>query len=543
VRRTVPESAAAVAVPRTQTDGKRAWPRVAENATTLVTARLVSVACVVATTPVLFGMLGARQFGLWSLLVATFAVAGLADLGLGSAQTREVAQAAATGDPRRARMALAIAALVYGLLGLLLLVFILVGWPAFAAAFNLANLAGTGRHAALFLLAAFTVDLSAMPWRATLEGNQRMRPIAATIVASAVCEASLGVTLVAAGAGLAGLGAAAVAASCLRAAMLVRPGQRSLAGLRPSLRGATAKEVRSVLGYGLSIQATHAAAAVNTQTDRLLLGALFSPVIVAPFVIGSRLVTALNIVPSYVISSLFPALTTLHARGERILVDGLYLRATRYLALFGCLSGATLMVTAEPLVELWIGKQLPLAATTIVVLSPALAVGLAAGGAAALTRAEGRPGRETRAALLAVGLNLGLTMPLVLVFGAKGVPLATGLAIAIATLYFVLHFHRSSDRPLAPVLAVAWKPFAACGFAVVFTRAAFGLLPDGAGRLDAAAATISRAAGVVVLATAALACLRFFDGADRVLVYRCRARIGLAPAAPLPSSAGHGTSR
>lgn len=514
--------------------------RSAKNAACLATARFVSIGAVLATTPILFGILGARQFGLWSLLLGSIAVVGLADLGLGSAQIREVARAAATGDRSRARAALALGLIVYSLLGLILLICILVGWSAFAGAFNVGADASPAREAALLLVAAFVLDLLAMPWRAGLEGNQRMRPIAVTVAAGAVCEAVVGVALVVAGAGLVGLGAAAVAASLVRAAILVPAGHRTLGGLRPTLRGVTSTELRGLLGYGACIQVTNAAFAVNSQSDRLVLGAVYSPVIVAPFVLGARLVTALRIVPEYIVSALFPALSALHARGNRIRVDALYLRATRYLAVFACLSGAALIVTAGPLVRLWIGEPLPLAAETIVCLAPAYILALVAGAAVAVTRAEGKPGRETRYAMLAAALNVALTFPLLAVFGPKGVPLATGLACATATAYFFGHFHRSSGRPLAPLVRAAWKPFASGGLAVALTWSAFGLLPDGPGRLGAAAATGSRAATVIVLATAGLFCLRFFDDGDRVALGRVLARLRLAAPTPL-RSVGRGT--
>jgi O-antigen/teichoic acid export membrane protein len=537
-----PREAIATPLDSADVESEGIGSRVAANAASLVTARLVSIGTVIATTPLLFGMLGARQFGLWSLLLGCIAVVGLSDLGLGSAQIREVARAATTGDRRRARTALALALLVYGLLALILLMSILVGWSAFASAFRLGGGAPQARDAALLLVAAFVLDLLAMPWRAGLEGNQRMRPIAATVAASAACEAVVGVTLVAAGAGLLGLGTAAVAASLLRAVILVLAGRRSLMGLRPSLCGSTAKELRSLLGYGVCIQGTNAAFAVNSQSDRLVLGAVFSPLIVAPFVLGNRLVTALRIVPGYIVAALFPAVSVLHAQGDRILVDRLYLRATRYLAVFACVSGAALIVTAGPLVRLWIGQPLPLAADTITFLCPAYALALVAGAAVAVTRAEGKPGRETRYAVLAAGLNGALTLPLLAAFGAKGVPLATGVASAIATAYFFWHFHRSSGRPLAPVVKLAWKPFAAAGLAVCLTWTAFGALPNGAGRLGAAAATGSRATAVLVFATLGLAGLRFFNGEDRALLRRALARIGAVAPAPLATTAGPGPS-
>jgi O-antigen/teichoic acid export membrane protein len=509
---------------------------VAGNASAFLAARVVSAVVALATAPPLFAILGPHQFGLWALLLAAAGIAGLADLGLGSAQVREVAQATVTGEPRRARAAMALGLLLSTALALVLAAGILLGWSALANAFHLGDETDAARWAALLLVAALLVDSLAVPWRAALEGTQRMKPVAVIGGAAALVNGAAAVFLAALGAGLAGLGLAALAASLLRAALLWRSGRQSLAGMRPSLRAVGRAERRSLLGYGARVQATNVAAAVNADTDRLVLGAFFSPAVVAPFDLGSRLVAAMRIVPSYVLAALFPVIVGLHARGERELLDRLYLRTTRYLALFACLVAATLAVSADPLVALWIGQPLPLAATTIALLAPAYALSLTSGAAAALARAEGVPGRETRYAVLAAALNVALTIPLLIALGAVGVPLATALAILTATAYFFWHFHRASRRPLAPLVRATWKPFAAAALASFPTWAVLAVLPDPTGRSSALLAVGARAGLVLVLATVALWALRFFDAADRgaANALLCRARL-LAPA---PSAGG-----
>ncbi|HZC28405.1 MAG TPA: oligosaccharide flippase family protein, partial [Gaiellaceae bacterium] len=143
----------------------------------LVGARAVSAVALLVSTPLLLGMLGVREFGIWSLLVATVTVFGLADLGLGLAQTREIALAAETGERRRARIALALGLAVYFALAVVLMGVVLAAWPVFAHTFHIAQ-APNDRIAALLLVTAFVVDVGTMPWRAALEGNQRMRRLA-----------------------------------------------------------------------------------------------------------------------------------------------------------------------------------------------------------------------------------------------------------------------------------------------------------------------------------------------------------------------------
>lgn len=510
--------------------------RVSENAVALLAARLVSVGVALVTTPFLFEMLGARQFGVWALLLGIVAIVGYADLGLGSAQVREVAQATASGDLRRSQAALAVGLGFYGALSVVLLGGVLAGWSAFGALFHMGDVAAHGRNAALLLAGAFALDALSTPWRAALEGSQRMRPIALATAVAAVVNGSLGVALVAAGAGLLGLGWAAVGASLVRAALLVGVAGRAAPGLRPKLRAVGRDDVRGVLRYGARVQATNAASAVNSGADRLVLGGFFSPAVVAPFELGARLAGLLRIVPWHLLTAFFPVAAALHAKGERALLDRLYLRATRYLAAFACLGAAALIVSAEPLVELWIGRPLPLAVTTVVLLAAAYAVNLTSGAAATVTRAEGEPGRETRYALVAAGLNVALAVPLLLVLGPVGVPLATTVAYVLATAYFFWHFHRTSGRPLASLATAVWKPYAAAGTAVALVFAAAGLFPDPSGRLEATVAVASRVSLALALTTGALVVLRFFEAEDRALLARLLARVRVVLSPPVPAA-------
>ena len=512
---------------------------IAGNTAALLAARVISVGVGLVTTPVLFAVLGGREFGVWALLLGLVSLAGLADLGFASVQVREVAQAAATGDARRARVAAALALLVFASLSLLLVAAVWVGWGVAAHLFHLGALAAPARDAAFLLVAAFAVDAAAAPWRAALEGSQRMRPVAVALAVSTVVGGALGVVLVTSGAGLVGLAGSALAASAVRAALLVGAAAR-VAAVRPSLRRVARADIRALLGYGIRVQATNVATGLNVDTDRFVLGAFFSPATVASFDVGSRLVGAVRLAPWHFFTALFPAATRLHAGGENAALDRLYLRATRYTAAFAGLTTAALVVSARPLVELWIGRPLPFAVTTIVVLAPAYALALTTGPAAALTRAENAPGRETRFSVLAAGVNTALTIPLLLVLGAVGVPVASSVAWVVASVFFFRHFHRASGRPLAPLCRAAWKPFVAAPLGAAAAWLVLGSAPVVSGRLSAATAAGSRAGLTLLIASVALAALRFFDADDRKAFRRLLARLRIvnAVSVPAPGSSG-----
>ncbi len=489
--------------------------RVARNGVSLCTARIATGVAGTLTLPVLYERLGARGFGVWAVLTGAMAVVALMDMGLGSSQVREVARSLGLGDRRRARAVMGLGVVWAVGFGALLIGATVVCWPWAARLFHLGELTGQARGAMVLLQAGFVLDGLAMPWQAVLEGHQHYAAVARLGGGVLVCGAVLAVVVVARGGGLVSLGACSAATSAARALLLAAAARRCDPALAPGLRQISRADVSAAMGYGLRVQVSNAAAAVNSETDRLVLAGFTSPVTVSGFDLGSRLVNVVRLPAEAVLTTLFPAAVTTacDARGSRL--DRLYLRATRYLAVYAAAAGAALVVSADPLVRLWLGRRVPLAATTIALLTVGCAVNLTSGAAAVATRAEGRPGRETRYALVAACLNIVLTIPLLKMCGPVGVPLSTTLAASAATGYFFVHFHRSSRRPMAPLGRAVLPPAAAACVAAGLTWLSAAHLPDGSGRYGALLCAASRGGMAALIVIATLAAAGFFGRPDR----------------------------
>ncbi|GAA1880498.1 lipopolysaccharide biosynthesis protein [Streptantibioticus ferralitis] len=505
----------------------------ARNGISLCTARIVTGAASMLALPVLYERLGARQFGVWAVLTGAMAIVALMDMGLGSSQVREVARSLGGGSGRRARAVLGLGVVWAVGFGVLLVAATVVCWPWLTRGFHLGELAARARSAALFLQAGFVLDNLAMPWQAVLEGNQQYAAVARVSGGASVCGAGLAVIVVARGGGLVALGASSAAISAARALLLALAARRCAPALTPSLLSIKREDVSAVMGYGTRVQVSNAAAAINSETDRLVLAGFTSPVTVSGFDLGSRLVNVVRLPAEAVLTTLFPAAVTTACGDSKDRLDGLYLQMTRYLSVYAAATTAALVASADPLVRLWLGHRVPLAATTIAVLTLGCAVNLTSGAAAIVTRSEGRPGRETRYALVAACLNVLLTIPLLRLCGPAGVPLSTTLAASAATGYFFVHFHRSSRRPIAPLGRIVMPPAAASLIAGALTWMTAKHLPDGSGRVDAAIAVASRSGMAVVIVIGTLAALGFFDRTDWA-----RLRTLVCGLVPIRSTAG-----
>lgn len=492
---------------------ERAGTRLTRNTLTMLAARVVVASTGVVTLPIVYERLGTVEFGVWVLLSGLLAMAAVLDLGLGSTLVREVAGAGPERDPVSVRRLLGLG-LGWGVvLGLLLLAVLTSGWPWISHLLRLGELSRDAWHAALWLLVGVVAGGVETPWRAILEGVQRYGVLAAVTSITAVLGAALTVVTLRLGGGLAALAACTAGTGILRTALLAVAAERGHRHLAPRIGRLTNQDLRRVTGYGLRVQLTSATGAVNVELDKLILGAAFGPAVAGSADLGVRLLNLLRLPPAFALQVLFPEAVRRTAIGGRDWLDRFYLTTLRYLAVLLAPAAAALVVAAEPLVRLWLGHPVDWAAATIAILAPAYALNLVAGAATVTARVQGRPGLETRYVLLSVAINLALTVPLLVLVGPLGVPLATSLGVVLATGYFLAHFHRATGRPIGVLLRILWPPAAAATLAALVTAASTELLPDGPGRLGAAAAGSVRAALVFTL-TAVLLLLCGYLRAD-----------------------------
>ncbi|MEU5552945.1 MULTISPECIES: lipopolysaccharide biosynthesis protein [unclassified Micromonospora] len=479
--------------------------RLTRNTLSMLGARIVMALAGLVSLPVVYQHLGPEAFGVWVLLTGLLAVVALFDLGLGSALVREVAAAETEAGPSDVLRRLLGLGLTWGLvLGGLTFAALAAGWPWIAHLLRLGELTRDAWHATLWLLLGVVAGGVELPWRAVLEGVQRYGALALVNAVTAVLGAVLTIAVVRLGGGLVALAAAAASTGAIRTILLAAAAYHRHRDLTPRWGRLAGPDLRRVGGYGLRVQVSSGAAAVNVELDRLVLGGFFGPAVAGDADLGTRLLNLLRLPPGFALLVLFPAAVRRAVTGGRAWLDTFYLTTVRYLAVFLAPAGAALMVSADPLVRLWLGHPVSWAGATIAILAPAYALNLIMGAATIVARVEGRPGLETRYVLLSVVLNVALTVPLLMLAGPLGVPTATALAVVLATGYFLAHFHRATGRPIRPVLRTLWPPIAAATVAGLATAALLGHLPDGPGRVGAALAVATRAGLTLTFAAALL---------------------------------------
>jgi hypothetical protein len=95
------------------------------------------------------------------------------------------------------------------------------------------------------------------------------------------------------------------------------------------------------------------------------------------------------------------------------------------------------------------------------------------------------------------------------------VPTATAIGVLAGTCQFLVHYHKSTGQPLAPMARVLAKPLAAAGGAVVAGWWLSPQLPDGLGRSGALLAIACRSSVVLLVAVVVLLALGSITAQDR----------------------------
>lgn len=477
---------------------------IAGGTVSLIASRVTSGIATLVAIPIILSGLGAAAFGLWVVLLGASGIATYADAGLGSLLVRETAGAHASALARgRAQGALALARVVPSLIGLVLAGGVLAAWPSLASGLQLGALGDPARVAALLLVAGVVIDGWAIAGRAVLEGTGRIPQAAGVTALTATLTAGLGVLAVVGGGGLIGLGAATVAGAAVRLSLLTVLAHRAEPLLRPRLRALHRGDLKSLARYGAAVQASQAGGALNAESDRLVISGVAGIVPAGSLELGLRLANLLGLVPFCVLYSLFPTLARLAAQGDRLQLDVLYVRASRFVGAVSLLSAGLLAACASSVVVLWLGHPVPFAAACLLALCPAVAIGSLTGVASAFCRAEGTPGRETRFVVITAALNIILTVALAVVLGPIGVPVATSVATVLGAAGFLVSFHRVTGRPARLLFNALALPVAAglAAAAAAFTVGSW--VPAGASRGLAAVGVLAR--GSAGLAAAALA--------------------------------------
>jgi O-antigen/teichoic acid export membrane protein len=477
-------------------------------------------------TPLVVQSTGLAGLGLWGAAWSLAHTAGLLDLGVGAAYGRFASRALARRDLDELNGILAAGT------GFHIALSILIGLPALLLAPRLLEwVARDGPplpEARIVLTATILTVLmrgALSAYRGVVAGAQRADLLGRLGAVVVLLEGCGGAAVLLCGLGLRGLAinslVAGIGASLAEGILAHRlcPGLR----LRPFL--ATGEQFRRVLAFGSQLQATRAFEVLSSHVPRLVLAAGPGLVAAGAYDLGARLAAGVPVLASLPLRVITPLTGHLDARADRVRLQALLMRSTRYVAILSLPVLALVLLDAETILLAWTGRDAPpSAAFAARCLAAAAAATLAASPLRLMLRGCGRPGIEALATGGGTVLHLGLAFVLASHHGAAGVAFAAlpGAAASLTLLAAGALRSGTALDPRAVALALLGPATAAAAMLLagwILAQTSWTALPaHGASRLEALSLLVRRLPFLAAAFLAAGAPLGVLRGEDLALL-------------------------
>lgn len=432
---------------------------------------VASLGASLATLPFILSEVGTDGYGTWVIGFTFVAYLTLADNGFGPAIQRWVGVAHGAGSADAARGVLWWALIGYTAIGLAVGAFVALAAPWWVDIFLDDGDERRAQALAMFRLVglALLITLWVAALQNVLQGLERFTTIAVSSMLGSVAYLTGVFVLLGDGLGLEGLGISLVAQQAVVA--LVR-----VVALRDVLLSGPPKplsrqEARGIVAFANRLQVNALSGLLNSQSDKVVVGVVANARITGEMGIASQLVDAGRLVATAALTPVFSALTVTVGAGDtaRLREQFAWMHRTWLFAIGG---GTIIALGAlEPLLTGWLGAQHDEAVTLGLVLVAANGFGLMTGVALVYLRAIGQPWAEARLGPLILAVNVGLSIPLGLLFGAHGVVTATLVAYLLGSIWFIRTFHALAPEVDRVRLAELARPGA---FALIAGAVALG---------------------------------------------------------------------
>lgn len=417
-----------------------------------------------AVVPIHIQRLGQEAYGVW-VLVLSFSLSGgflsLADLGLHQGLVTLVAGGRREATARYVSSATTILAAMGAVAALALIGVAIVAPSLFEVPTGLAR----PLRILLWMLAAeAVVGLPSLVPLGLLEGRQHFGWIRGAQVLRQLLYSVSTVAVLLLGGELIAFGAAAVVSAVIGHAVMWLGAWKCWGRLPgPGWDPDASAELRHVGGWLFISKVT---GTFWRQMDKTILAVLVSTTVLTSYDVANKIQAAARTVLSFTSSAILPATAELAAAGDVARLQDLLLRGTRYTMVLSLPVVTMTFLVAPQLVTAWVGESLPGAGTaTRLFLLYQVIVGLVTV-MFSLLIGMGHAKVTARYGLVALAVNLTLSLALARPFGLVGVIAATLVGYAVSSTLYLrfglselgLRLDRFLGRvlyPLVPWVAVA----------------------------------------------------------------------------------------
>ena len=386
--------------------------------------------------PVILRYLGKLEFGIWITISTSVLMLSVLDLGIANTLTNFIAEAHAEEDQEKAVHFYATAFWITSAAVALLLPVCYAGWLAvdWGSVFHLTE-ALQIQHARICVAVAVAFFLASLPLtlaNKVLAGYQQVHLANAFAMVSSLLSLIAILSTVA----LHGTIVSLMASYC--AAMFVGTFSLNLwlyfwhrPWLVPRLRFAQSQAARSLFGQGLLFFVIQCTGLVVFSTDNLVITHYLGPAQVTPYSFAWRLTSYATMVQAIMLPSLWPAFSEAYHKRELGWVVSTYRSVTRKSLAAVALAALILGFAGRMIIRIWAGPNAVPGQTLLWLMAAFNLVMAATTNQAFLLNATRRLRVEAIVAVLAAGVNLGLSIFLVQRIGTEGVIASTLISFLV----------------------------------------------------------------------------------------------------------------
>jgi O-antigen/teichoic acid export membrane protein len=388
-------------------------------------------------SPFIVSRIGLSDFGLWALISAISQYATLMDFGVGGlALTRFVGQLGAMGE--HDELARKGAAALWMSIGFgLVIIGLSVGGCALLPLFLHHRLAAGWRWAVIGVGINLACVSMASTFQAFPAGFSRFDLQNIPVLVSQLVYAGVVVGTLLAGLGLKGLGIA-TAASGVALVITARLVLRLVWTQSWGFWHAGLKDIRTLLGYGVNLQAAAMVVVINLQSDKPVILAVGGSLrFIGLYELASKAAFSLRSIPVVALGPLIVRAAAVTAGRSKDAIGVFYERALRVNIAYAVAPLFALYGACYPLTLAWLGKGFHVTALIVLLLGAGYATNLLTGAGTAVANGCGRPQLDRNYSLFGLAINIVGTVVFGILFGPWGVIAATTLGLVVSSFWLL----------------------------------------------------------------------------------------------------------
>jgi O-antigen/teichoic acid export membrane protein len=419
-------------------------------------------------TPYIVHKIGIERFGIWAIANTAIHFFLFLDLGIGSSFVKYIAEYNTKKDYKRINEVIN-TGLIFSLFFCfcIFLISILLKNNVLTLLKFSSELYGDVLIAFLGVLAVFIINYIFTVFKSTLYGLQRMDIVNIIYVIVSI-PGTIGLILfLSLGFGLKGLIYNSIIVALVTVISYAVCAYRILPQMSIHPKFLSLEMFKKLWNFGFKVQIAGFSEFINHSLDKLLLGYFMNVTMVAFYQLGSRVASTTCSIPSTLLPAVEPASSELDAAEDTRALNSLYTRGTKYTVFLAFPLSIFVISNALPIMHFWMGDSgYEKSALAIQILTMGYSFVLVNSIGRLMARGMGVPQYEMFSSLIILGLNISLSIILIILYGFVGALIGTSVSAIVGSVFFMHRFHKHIKRPIRSFLrGVYLKPVFACVFA------------------------------------------------------------------------------